>query len=221
MIEIEDLSKNFGAFRALSEINLKIEKGEFTALVGDSGSGKSTLLNLIGQIDEPTEGDILIDGVSTVKMSEKEKSKLRNGKFGFVFQAFYLESGYSVYKNLEIPLIIKGVPKKERTDIIKNALNSVGMETKLRLTAAVLSGGEKQRVAIARALTCDPEIILADEPCGNLDSKNSKIVLDLLRDLHKKGKTIIMVTHNLTHTKYAGRVIRLSDGAVVNDIKNP
>ena len=206
MITVNNLTKTYGKFNALRNISLEINDGEFVAIIGESGSGKSTLLNIIGQIDFPSSGEIIVDGENTVGLDDKETAKLRNSTFGFVFQAFYLEPTYTVYRNVEIPLILKGMKRKDRKQRIEEVLNSVDMQDKLKNKASNLSGGEMQRVAIARAIANNPPIIIADEPCGNLDTKNGDVVMRLLRDLHEQGKTILMVTHSYEHSKWADRV---------------
>ena len=216
----DNLTKTYGKFNALRNISLEINDGEFVAIIGESGSGKSTLLNIIGQIDFPSSGEIIVDGENTVGLDDKETAKLRNSTFGFVFQAFYLEPTYTVYRNVEIPLILKGMKRKDRKQRIEEVLNSVDMQDKLKNKASNLSGGEMQRVAIARAIANNPPIIIADEPCGNLDTKNGDVVMRLLRDLHEQGKTILMVTHSYEHSKWADRVIKLCDGKIVSDEKN-
>lgn len=215
MIELKNVSKNYGEFYALSDVNLQIENGEFVAIVGESGSGKSTLLNMIGQIDTPSAGEVLIDGKSVTALHEKEVAALRGKNFGFVFQSFFLEPTYTVARNVEIPLLLAGVKKAERSALVESALQKVGMQEKADKKAANLSGGEQQRVAIARAIVNDPPVIIADEPCGNLDSKNGDNVMQLLKELNEEGKTVLMVTHSEDHAKWAKRIIRLCDGKVV------
>ena len=219
MISIRNVLKTYDNFHALNNIYLEIYVGQFVALVGASGSGKSTLLNMIGLIDIPTEGQIFIKEQETNKMSDNDKAELRNKFFGFIFQSFYLENRYTVEKNIEIPLIIRGIKSAERKILVKNALETVGLLSKIKNLAGTLSGGEMQRVAIARAIAGSPQIILADEPCGNLDTKNSEIVLELFKKLHAMGKTIVLVTHNLEHAKIADRVVTLSDGEIISDEK--
>ena len=214
IISINNISKRYDDFYALEDISLKIKEGEFIAIVGASGSGKSTLLNIIGQIEKPSDGDVFIGDVSTFNLSEKERARLRNTTFGYIFQQFYLEPLYSLKKNIELPLIIAGEKKSVRREKIHEALKTVGLETKVKQISATLSGGEKQRAAIARALVNDPKIVLADEPCGNLDSRNTQIVLELLKQINKNGKTVLMVTHNTDDLNYADRVIKLADGKV-------
>ncbi|MDR3263129.1 MAG: ABC transporter ATP-binding protein [Clostridiales bacterium] len=217
MIELKNIAKRYNDFYALKNINLTVKQGEFFAIVGNSGSGKSTLLNMIGLIDEPTEGEVLYHGRSITSFSDTQKAVFRNKTIGFVFQAFHLEPSYSVFKNTELPLIIRGVDKRIRKKMVESALESVGLLSKIKNKADTLSGGEKQRVAIARALIGDPEIILADEPCGNLDTKNSEAVMKILSDINIGGKTVIMVTHNREHSAEIGRYIELADGEIVHD----
>lgn len=217
MIELKDISKNYGDFYALSGINLEVADGEFVAIVGESGSGKSTLLNLIGQIDTPSDGEISIDGKNATKLPEKEVALLRNKYFGFVFQSFFLEPTYTVTQNVEIPLLLAGVKKGERTARVSAALDKVGLSEKAKNKASDLSGGEQQRVAIARAIVNDPPVIIADEPCGNLDTKNGDAVMALLKELNEEGKTVLMVTHSAEHAKWAKRIIKLCDGKVISD----
>lgn len=219
MITIESINKTYGDFNALTQISLTIADGEFVALTGASGSGKSTLLNIIGQIDDPTDGEIYIDDIAATKLSEKERAKLRNKMFGFVFQAFYLEPTYTVQENVEIPLILADKKRQERKERVNEVLQLVGLLDKAKNKASNLSGGEMQRAAIARAIAANPSIIIADEPCGNLDTNNGEIIMKLLKRLHEEGKTVIMVTHNPEHAKCAKRIIRLSDGKIVSDEK--
>ncbi|MCL2234530.1 MAG: ABC transporter ATP-binding protein [Firmicutes bacterium] len=214
MININDISKRYGDFFALENISLQVDEGEFLAIVGASGSGKSTLLNIIGQIEKPTAGDILVENISTISLSEKERAQLRNSTFGYIFQQFYLEPLYSLFKNIEIPLIIAGEKKSIRHEKIHEALKMVGLHEKSKQVSATLSGGEKQRAAIARALVTNPKIVLADEPCGNLDSKNTEIILGHLKEINNSGKTVLMVTHNMDDISYATRTIKLVDGKV-------
>ena len=217
MIRIKKIKKLYKNFCALDIDELNIEDGEFIAFTGESGSGKSTLLNIIGQIDNASEGDIIIDGEEISYLTEIERAELRNKTFGFVFQSFYLEPTYLVFYNIEIPLILSNMKRKQRKARVLEVLSVVGMETKAKSKAVNLSGGEMQRVAIARAIANNPPIIIADEPCGNLDTKNGDVVMRLLRDLHEQGKTILMVTHSYEHSKWADRVIKLCDGKIVSD----
>ena len=225
MIEIINVSKKFNSsgegneFWALKDINLKIETGEFVAIIGRSGSGKSTLMNLIGTLDKPTSGNIYIDKEDIVNMTNQKKELYRNQKMGFIFQAFYLEPTYTVYENVEMPMLIKGVSHKKRRKAIEESLSKVGLLHKAYERAKCLSGGEQQRVSIARALVNNPEIILADEPCGNLDSNNSNQVMNILAELNLEGKTVIMITHNMEDANKAKRIITIYDGKIIGDRK--
>jgi len=204
------------SFFALTDVSLDINKGEFVSIVGKSGSGKSTLMNIIGLIDTPTSGFVVIDGVKTQNISSSEKAKLRNQKIGYVFQSFHLEPTYSVYKNIEIPLLVAGKSKSERRDRVFECLEKVDMLNKYKNLASNLSGGEKQRVSIARSLVNNPEIILADEPCGNLDSENSKNVMNILLKLKEENKTIVLITHSDDDAKIADRIIKMKDGKLID-----
>ncbi len=206
-----------GTFAALKGIDLKIEKGEYLSVVGKSGSGKSTLMNMIGLIETPTEGKIVIDGKDISSCSEKEKNAIRNQMIGYIFQSFFLEPSYTVYQNVEIPLLIAGISKKQRKKLITEALLDVGLSEKLHQSAATLSGGEKQRVAIARALVNSPALILADEPCGNLDSENTNIIMDIFDRLHEKGKTLVLITHSEADSLRAQRRIVMKDGYITDE----
>lgn len=219
MIIINNITKSYGKFNALNHISLTIHDGEFVSLTGASGSGKSTLLNIIGQIDDPTDGGVYIDDTSATMLSDKERAMLRNKMFGFIFQAFYLEPTYTVRQNVELPLILANKKKSEIENRVQEVLQIVGLCDKSKNKAANLSGGEMQRVAIARAISTNPPIIIADEPCGNLDTNNGEIIMRLLKRLNEEGKTVIMVTHNPEHAKWAKRIIRLSDGKIVSDEK--
>ena len=203
-------------FPALSGMNLDVNKGEFLAVVGPSGSGKSTALNAIGALDVPTQGVIYLDGKDISKLSESELAQIRGKKIGFVFQSFHLIPSLSALDNVALPMTFQGYSRNERTERARSLLDSVGLGDKLRNLPGQLSGGERQRVAIARALANDPEVILADEPTGNLDSKTGEEILNLLKLLNKKnGKTLIVVTHDEKIAKEADRIAYLADGKVV------
>ncbi|MCS7125737.1 MAG: ABC transporter ATP-binding protein [Aigarchaeota archaeon] len=221
VIELIELKKiyysNSIPTAALRGINLKILNGEFVSIVGPSGSGKSTLLNMIGALDRPTGGKVLIDGVDISKLSDDELAELRNKKIGFIFQVYNLLTRISVIRNVELPLIVRGVAPNERRIRALKALDEVGLRDKAFNKPNQLSGGEQQRVAIARALVTDPKILLADEPTGNLDSANAKIVAEIFRKLNEKGRTIIMVTHNMEMASYAKRIIYLRDGLIAKE----
>lgn len=223
MIEMLNVSKKFNScggkneFWALKDINLTIRTGEFVSIVGRSGSGKSTIMNLIGALDKPTSGNIYVDKEDIVNISNNKKESYRNQKIGFIFQAFYLEPTYTVYENVEMPMLIKGLGSKERVKAIEESLSKVGLLHKIHEKAKYLSGGEQQRVSIARALVNNPEIILADEPCGNLDSNNSNQVMEILGGLYLEGKTVIMISHNMEDANRAKRIITIFDGKIVED----
>lgn len=221
MISIEQVSKKYktgnGEFYALKDVSLHINDGEFVAVVGKSGSGKSTLLNLVGTLDSVTDGIITVDGQDITKLDNKSLARFRNSKLGFVFQSFYLEPEYTVYENVELPLILAGHFGKSNAERIDNVLKLVNLTDKAKNKAKNLSGGESQRVAIARAIVNNPDIILADEPCGNLDTANSENIMNIFKALHSEGKTVIMVTHDSEEAQVASRIITLSDGQIVSD----
>ena len=219
IIRCDMLQKRFNvgtqAIYALKDVSIEIDRGEYVAIVGHSGSGKSTLMNIIGLIDSPTSGEYFFEGKRIDEYKEKELAAIRNQKIGYIFQSFFLEPKYDVYKNVEMPLLIAGVPRKERKERILAAIERVGMSHRLRNRGSSLSGGEKQRVAIARALVCDPCLILADEPCGNLDTVNSAEIMKILSTLHKEGRTVILITHNNEDSMQAQRRITMKDGQIV------
>ncbi|HTK03555.1 MAG TPA: ABC transporter ATP-binding protein [Alphaproteobacteria bacterium] len=200
---------------ALKGINLEIKTGEFVAITGPSGSGKSTLMHLIGILDKPTSGIVSLDGKDIAKLKEEELATLRNKHIGFVFQAFNLLPKTSAIENVELPLIYSKVKSTERKTRAIEALKSVGLGERLDHTPAQLSGGQQQRVAIARALVTSPSLILADEPTGNLDSKSGEEILKLLKDLNKKGNTIVLVTHEQDIARQAKRIVQVRDGLIV------
>lgn len=221
MIKCSNLVKKFRSgseFYAVNDINIEIKKGEFVAVTGKSGSGKSTLMNMIGLIERQTSGEIFIDGDDTRNMTDKQLADLRNKKIGYIFQAFHLEYLYSVFHNVEMPLLISDVPSRLRKNRVKECLLAVGLEGKADELAGNLSGGEKQRVCIARALANDPEIILADEPCGNLDSENTENIMNILKELNKKGKTIVLITHNMDEARMADHIIFMKDGKLGENV---
>lgn len=218
MIEVKSVSKVYkmGKERvtALDDVSLKINDGEFVAIVGPSGSGKSTLMHLVGGLDTPTTGSVYIDNKDISKLRDKEMSKYRNETIGFVFQSFNLENTQTALENVMMPLIFAGVSGKERKEKAKKALEMVGLGDKMKHKPTEMSGGQRQRVSIARALVNEPQIIFADEPTGNLDSKNGELIMKLLNDLNSRGYTIIMVTHNMEEAKKSKRVIKIKDGQV-------
>lgn len=202
-------------FHALNDINLNIKKGEFIAVIGPSGSGKSTLMNILGLLDQPTSGTYELNGQDISNLSENQAAKLRNEKIGFIFQSFNLLPRTRALDNVALPLIYAGTPKSERLKRAKEALGQVGLGDKLNSNPNQLSGGQQQRVAIARSLINNPEIILADEPTGNLDSKTSQEIMDLFKRLNKEGKTIILITHESNIARQARRIIKIKDGRIV------
>lgn len=214
MIKINSLSKIYkDNTQALDNVNLTLNNN-FISIVGQSGSGKSTLLNMIGGIDRPTSGEIIIDDLDISKLDDNELSLYRNKNIGFIFQSFYLNGNYKVIENVMLPLIIANVKKKEREILATEVLVKLGILHLKDKYASEISGGEAQRVAIARAIVNNPKILLADEPTGNLDSKNGIMVMDLLKEI-SKDRMVIMVTHNLEYTKYSDEVITISDGKIV------
>jgi putative ABC transport system ATP-binding protein len=202
---------------AIRNINLTIEKGEFTAIMGPSGCGKSTLLNLLGLIDRPTSGSFLFNGTETWPLSEKSMTRIRRGKMGFVFQNYNLVEELNVAENVELPLIFMGTKRKERRERVAEILDRLKLGHRSLHYPQQLSGGQQQRVAFARAIVNQPLLLLADEPTGNLDSKNGSLLLDLLAEQNQDGTTILMVTHSRKDASYAHRIIRLHDGNIVNE----
>ena len=222
MIKLTEINKIYRTNEietvALENVNLEVEKGEFLSIMGPSGCGKSTLLNIIGLLDAPTSGIIEIGGTRTDGMKDKQLAAFRNKKLGFVFQSFHLINSLNVLDNVELPLLYRKVSAKERRHLAEEVLAKVGLSHRMRHMPTQLSGGQCQRVAIARAIIGHPEIILADEPTGNLDSKNGAEVMNLLTELNREGTTIIMVTHSQHDASFAHRTIHLFDGSVVASI---
>ena len=219
VLVIENISMNYdetpNIVHALSNVNLILNKNELTIIEGPSGSGKTTVLNIIGGLLKPSSGKILVNNKNIIEMNDNEKAYYRNKVIGFVFQSFYLEPNFTVYDNVEVPLIIAGIPKNERRKMILSTLDSVGLLDKEKMIASKLSGGEKQRVSIARAIVNNPEIILADEPTGNLDSKNGDMIMSLLKRISKEDKIVIVITHNDEQAiKYGDKIYRLNDGEI-------
>ena len=203
---------------ALSNINIEVKQGEFVAIMGPSGCGKSTLLNILGLLDNPTSGEYYLNGVEVSKYTESQRTNLRKGVIGFVFQSFNLIDELNVFENIELPLLYMGIPSAERKRRVEATMARMDITHRSKHFPQQLSGGQQQRVAIARAVVANPKLILADEPTGNLDSKNGKEVMALLNDLHRDGTTIVMVTHSKHDASYAGRIINLFDGQVVTEI---
>jgi ABC-type lipoprotein export system ATPase subunit len=216
-IFLKNISKQYGDLFALRNINLSILNGTFLAVIGKSGSGKSTMLNIIGNLDNPTDGIVSIDGINLKILPQIEHDRFRNQYIGFVFQFSNLEPSYTVYENVELPLIISGMKKAERKQKVIEALTKTNIIHKKNQKTITLSGGEKQKVAIARAIVNQPKIILADEPCGNLDTENSNVIMNLLKSLQNEKNIIVLVTHDVEYSKFANRVVTLRDGEIVKD----
>ncbi|MEG1664464.1 MAG: ABC transporter ATP-binding protein [Mucinivorans sp.] len=222
MLKIENLEKVFRTEEietvALGGVSLHVDRGEFVAIMGPSGCGKSTLLNIIGLLDNPTGGTYYLDGKEVGKLKEKDRTLTRKGNIGFVFQSFNLIDELNVFENVELPLIYLKIPAKKRKQMVEDILKRMAISHRANHFPQQLSGGQQQRVAIARAVVSGPKIILADEPTGNLDSKNGKEVMDMLTELNHEGATIVMVTHSQHDAKSAHRIINLFDGHIVDSI---
>lgn len=221
LLEARNITKDYATGEVVTQVlrgvNFKVEKGEFISIMGPSGSGKSTLMHILGFLDRPTVGEYLFNNQNTAQLTDDELAEMRSKKVGFVFQSFNLLPRVSVWENVILPLIYAKVPKAERKEKARQLLTEVGLEHRLEYLPNQLSGGEKQRVAIARALVNDPEVVFADEPTGNLDSKSGLQVMKILQDLNQGGRTIILVTHEHYTAEHANRVIRLKDGEIVQD----
>lgn len=223
LIHLDNIVKRFyehqeNELEILHGISLDVHKGEFVSIVGESGSGKTTLMNIIGILDRPTEGTYILDGISIADAKDKELSHIRNQKIGFVFQTYNLISRTTALKNVELPMLYAGVPKKERKERAEYYLEMVGMQDRMTHKPDELSGGQKQRVAIARALSNEPSIILADEPTGALDSETGRNIMDIFHKLnHEQGKTIVLITHSKELAEETGRIITIQDGRIVSE----
>lgn len=224
IIELSQIKKEYKIgteeIHALSGVSLHIYKNEYVALMGPSGSGKSTLMNMLGCLDSPTSGEYILNNLAVAKMTDNELAEVRNKQIGFVFQTFNLLPRSTTLENVMLPLIYAGIEKSKRVEMAKNVLDQVGLGNRITHKPNELSGGQRQRVAIARALVNNPAIILADEPTGNLDSKTSVEIMGLLEEIHKKGNTIILVTHEEDIAMHAHRIVRLKDGIVESDEEN-
>ena len=223
LIDLKNVSKSYRngdqELQVLKDVHLEVEEGEFVAIMGPSGSGKSTLMNIIGMLDRPTSGEYYLEGEEVAKLSEKKLAKVRNQQIGFVFQQFFLLSKLNALQNVELPLIYAGVSQSKRKALAEQYLKKVELETRMHHLSSELSGGQKQRVAIARALVNHPSIILADEPTGALDTKTGEQIMELLTELNREGKTIIMVTHEPEIAAFAKRQIVIRDGVISSDSK--
>ena len=224
LIEIQDMCKIYNPgeneVRALDHVNLRIDKNEFVAIIGQSGSGKSTLMNMLGCLDVPSSGTYILNGQDVSGLTDDDLSDIRNREIGFIFQGFNLISGLTALENVELPLIYRGVGKKERLKLSKIALEKVGLKARMDHKPSEMSGGQQQRVAIARAIAQAPPVILADEPTGNLVSGSTKEIMDILKCLLAEGRTVILITHDNDIAARARRIIRIMDGKIVNDIIN-
>jgi len=224
VIEIQDIVKNYQVgsviVQALRSVSINIDRNEYVAIMGPSGSGKSTLMNLVGCLDTPTSGVYKLNQTDVSKMEDNMLAEIRNKEIGFIFQTFNLLPRYTALENVTLPLIYAGVPKAEREKLAVDTLTQVGLADRMTHKPNELSGGQRQRVAIARALVNKPSIILADEPTGNLDSKTSVDIMSLLDEIHRKGNTVIVVTHEEDIAKHAARIIRLLDGSIASDVIN-
>lgn len=225
LIELHGLTKTYGtgdaAFQALKGVDFKVHQGEFVAIMGPSGSGKSTMMNVLGCLDTPTSGHYLYEGIHVEKLNADQRSLLRRHALGFIFQGFNLLARTSALENVELPLLYRGISKKDRHEMAYQALASVGLPNKLRNTPAELSGGQQQRVAIARAIVTHPSTLFADEPTGNLDTRTTLEIMDLLIRLNEeRGITVLMVTHEDDVASYAKRVVRVKDGLIESDRYN-
>lgn len=222
MIKTKNISKVFRTedveTHALVDVSLEVKKGEFVAVMGPSGCGKSTLLNILGLLDVPNGGEYILDGTDVASLPEKQRNVLRRGTLGFIFQSFNLIDELTVEENIELPLLYMKVPAAERKRRITDAMARMAITHRSKHFPSQLSGGQQQRVAIARAVVMQPKIILADEPTGNLDSKNGLEVMGLLRELHREGTTIVMVTHSARDAAYSDRIVNLFDGCVVDEV---
>jgi len=221
LIRMEGIKKVFYTdeveTHALADVHMEIHPGEYIAIAGPSGCGKTTLLSILGLLDTASGGTYMLDGKSVAQLGPSERARIRNREIGFIFQAFNLIGDLTVYENVELPLTYRGLPSAERQKRVKDALDKVGMTHRVKHYPSQLSGGQQQRVAVARAVAGQPLILLADEPTGNLDSSNGEQVMELLRDLHRAGATICMVTHDPRYARHADRAVHLFDGRVVED----
>ena len=216
LIRMEGITKWYNRgeslIKALDGIDFTVQAGSFTAIVGASGSGKSTLMNIIGCLDVPTSGQYELDGSNVLLLSENRLSEIRNKKIGFIFQGFHLIPGLSAVENVELPLMYRGMGRPERRELAADALERVGLKNRLNHRPNQMSGGQQQRVAIARAIAARPPILLADEPTGNLDSRSGREIMTILQELHREGKTILLITHDLTVANYAQKIYTMNDG---------
>ena len=221
MIEIKNLNKTFimgdEEIKAIDNMNFHVDKGEFVSIIGLSGSGKSTFMNMVGLLDVPDSGEYILDGTNVESLSENKLAEIRNRKIGFIFQSFNLLQKFNALENVQVPLMYQGMSNRESQKIAYEYLEKVGLKGREKHMPTQLSGGQQQRVAIARALSTNPEIILADEPTGALDSKTSLEIMDMLKKLNEKGQTIILITHDINIAKQAKRIVKISDGKLYEE----
>lgn len=221
LIEIKDVYKIYNAgpneVRALDGVTLEICKGEFLAIIGHSGSGKSTLMNIVGCLDMPTSGDYILGGEKVANLGDRRLSEIRNRQIGFIFQNFNLIPSLSALENVELPLLYRGIHRDKRRSLAQEALGRVGLKKRMNHRPCEMSGGQQQRVAIARAIAARPPVILADEPTGNLDTRSGGDIMRILKELNSEGKTVILITHDVSIAAQAKRIVRIMDGSVVED----
>ena len=224
LIRVEDLCKIYNPgeneVRALDHVSLEIKKGELVAIIGQSGSGKSTFMNMLGCLDVPTSGQYFLNGTDVSEMSDNELSEVRNREIGFIFQGFNLIANLNAIENVELPLIYRGIDRRTRHQLAIDSLKLVGLEKRMDHKPSEMSGGQQQRVAIARAIAAQPPVILADEPTGNLDSASSREILEILKKMHKTGRTVILITHDNGIAAQSRRVVRIMDGKIESDTIN-
>lgn len=224
LIQVENIHKIYNPgeneVRALDGVSLTIHRGELVAIIGHSGSGKSTLMNMLGCLDTPTSGKYVLDGQDVASMTDNQLADVRNKEIGFIFQGFNLISNLDAVGNVELPLVYRGVSKNERKQLAMEALKSVGLEDRMKHKPNEMSGGQQQRVAVARAVAAKPPIILADEPTGNLDTKSTQEIMEILKELHRSGRTVIIITHDEEIASQTHRVIRILDGRIEEDYCN-
>ena len=216
-IELKDIKKGFAGVQALKGVSFAIKKGSVHALIGENGAGKSTLMNLLGCLDFPSQGEYLLNGESVTDLSDRQLSHIRNRQIGFVFQSFHLIPSLNALENVELPLLYRGVSRSRRRDLAARALEQVGLAQRMRHRPSQLSGGQRQRVAIARAIAGEPPILLADEPTGNLDSASGRQIMDILINLWRQGRTLILITHDPDVARAAPRIICIQDGSITQD----
>ena len=220
LLEMKHIKKSFDEVEVLQDISLKVDEGEVLAVIGPSGSGKSTLMNMLGCLDVPSSGNYFLNGHDVSKLTDNQLSDIRNKEIGFIFQGFNLIANLDAVENVELPLIYRGLGKQKRRNIAVEALNKVGLGTRMKHKPSELSGGQQQRVAVARAIAAQPPIVLADEPTGNLDTKSTKEIMEILKGLHRGGRTVIIITHDDEIAQQVKRVVRIVDGRIEDDYLN-